>query len=192
MTTKLQLNIKHITLSIFASAVVSFSVAAAPASDTMFASAPGEYKRPSISTNDYRLTTDFSKTETAVRFIEFSGIDKNLSLLLLHDVKTENQVTEAISRIGFEKVKSKVVVAIKKAQLAHKSDWSAMLAGVYLNYFESSELQSILTEKESSPFFTKMIELQTAISKDVDTKGKRIFERARSQVMKTLKAELAV
>ena len=170
---------------------VTISAFAAPASSSLLAAAPKSIKRPATDISPYSFAAERSQQEAAIRFIEYAGIDKNLSLLLLNDVKTASEVTDAIERMGFEPVKTKVVDAIKRAQLSNKAEWTEMLATVYLNYFEGTELSSILTERESSPFFVKMVELQTAISHDVDVQGELIFKRARQQVLELLTKELA-
>ncbi|MCK0068977.1 hypothetical protein [Kordiimonas laminariae] len=191
MTLDFTVGIKRIAISLLAISAVSVSAFAAPASGALFAAAPKSIKRPVETVSPYSFGLERSQQETAIRFIQYAGIDKNLSLLLLNDVKTSAQVTDAINRIGFEAVKEKVVTAIKRAQLSNKAEWTEMLATVYLNYFEGTELSSILTERESSPFFAKMVELQTAISHDVDTQGKLIYKRARQQVLDLLTKEFA-
>lgn len=191
MTLDFTVGIKRIAISLLAVSAVTISAFAAPASSSLLAAAPKSIKRPAADISPYSFAAERSQQEAAIRFIEYAGIDKNLSLLLLNDVKTSSEVTDAIERMGFEPVKTKVVDAIKRAQLSNKAEWTEMLATVYLNYFEGAELSSILTERESSPFFVKMVELQTAISHDVDVQGELIFKRARQQVLELLTKELA-
>ncbi|WP_262689873.1 hypothetical protein [Kordiimonas aestuarii] len=123
-------------------------------------------------------------------FVRFTGAVKNLSLLLLHDVKEEAHVKAAIKQYGFEKVQDTVVSAIRTAQLQYGAKWADMLAGIYDTHFNARELRSILQEKESSPHFVKLIEEQDAIAQAVRIDGHDIYVAARAQVMSQLEAAL--
>lgn len=141
--------------------------------------------RPSSS----RLT---APADAAHDFVRFSGASKNLSLLLLHDVKNDTYVRAAIKRYGFAHVQDTVVRAIKKAQASYGTRWSDMLASIYDERFEDGELKSILREKESSPHFIKLLSEQDNIATDVREKGEGIFASARAQVMETLNSDLKI
>ena len=129
---------------------------------------------------------------TAQDFVLYTGIVKNLSLLLLHDVKDDVQVQAAIKRYGFDKVQNSVVKAIRLAQATHSRPWSDMLAGIYEDRFEASELKSILVEKEASPHFVKLLDQQDAIADAVKRQGKDIYAAARAQVMSQLSSALKI
>ncbi len=128
----------------------------------------------------------------ALDFVRHTGVVKNLSLLLLHDVKNEAHVQAAIKRYGFDKVQKTVVSAIRVAQLEHGAEWGDMLAGIYGAHFKASELKSILAEKESSPHFGKLIEEQDAIAAAVRADGQDIYAEARAQVMRQLEHALKI
>lgn len=128
----------------------------------------------------------------ALDFVRHTGVVKNLSLLLLHDVKNEAHVQAAIKRYGFDKVQKTVVSAIRVAQLEHGAEWGDMLAGIYGSHFNAGELKSILAEKESSPHFGKLIEEQDAIAAAVKADGQDIYTEARAQVMRQLERALKI
>jgi hypothetical protein len=136
-----------------------------------------------------RLTANVSP---ALDFVRHTGVVKNLSLLLLHDVKNEAHVQAAIKRYGFDKVQKTVVTAIRMAQLEHGAEWGDMLAGIYDSRFDAGELKSILAEKESSPHFGKLIEAQDAIAAAVRHDGQDIYAEARAQVMRQLERALKI
>ncbi len=130
--------------------------------------------------------------DAAFDFVRFSGASKNLSLLLLHDVKDDAFVKAAIKRYGFTHVRDSVIRAIKKAQVTYAASWSTMLATIYDARFDEGELKSILREKESSPHFVKLLDEQDNIASDVREKGEDIFASARAQVMATLSSDLKI
>lgn len=141
--------------------------------------------RPSSS----RLT---APADAAHDFVRFTGASKNLSLLLLHDVKDDAHVRAAIKRYGFSHVQDTVVRAIKKAQLSFGPRWNDMLASIYDERFEDGELKSILREKESSPHFVKLLDEQDNIATDVREKGGDILTSARAHVMAILSTDLKI
>ncbi len=185
----LKSHLKHIALGLTAAALFGFSASAAAGIKAVSTAAPSKIERLNLSA--INTNNAFSNQDTAIRFVEYTGIDKNLSLLLLSEVKTSPQVASAINEYGFETVKGKVVKAIKKVQQQNNSDWTLMLADVYLHHFNNLELQSILTERENSPHFAKMVELQSSISVEINTNGSTILNRARQQVFIQLEKELA-
>jgi len=128
----------------------------------------------------------------ALDFVRHTGVVKNLSLLLLHDVKEEAHVQAAIKRYGFNKVQKTVVQAIRLAQLTHGAEWGDMLAHIYDVRFDAAELTSILREKESSPHFGKLVEAQDGIASAVRHDGQEIYAEARAQVMRQLEAALKI
>jgi len=137
-----------------------------------------------------RVSADQPISNTlALRFVEMTGVYKNLSLLLLDEVKHSGTVQAAIKKHGFENVKLTVVRAIKKAQGDHAARWNTMLASVYQTHFGVDELNSILIKKEQSPHFKKLIDLQPTISSIVALKGENIFNDAHQQVMTLLSSD---
>ncbi len=147
----------------------------------------------SLPKSDYAATHqemfNTSSREAAIRFLRYTGTNKNLSLMLLNTVKHEGDVQSAIKQFGFNKVQGSVVRAIRGAQLSYDRKWNDMLADVYLLHFEAGELLSILKQKEQSPYFEKLISLQNEISEAVHSQGKGILAEAKQQVMAQLSAE---
>ncbi|WP_417450060.1 hypothetical protein [Kordiimonas sp.] len=126
----------------------------------------------------------------AQNFVRVTGAVKNLSLMLLHDVRHEAHVKAAIQQYGFQKVQATVVSAIRLAQLEYGAQWGNMLAGIYTARFKADELHSIVREKESSPHFIKLLSEQDAIAAAVKENGHDIYAAARAQVMMQLDAAL--
>jgi len=140
--------------------------------------------------NGYLPYPSENSLETALQFVRFTGLTKNLSLLLLNDVKNEIPVKAAIERYGMDKVQVSVVRAIRIAQNTYAREWNLMLANVYKSHFGGSELQSILAKREASPFFVHLVDLQTVIASDVKTEGGVIFSHARADVMRQVLLDL--
>ncbi|MFC3052766.1 DUF2059 domain-containing protein [Kordiimonas pumila] len=136
--------------------------------------------------------TNTASDAAALKFIEATGIYKNLSLLLLNEVKTSTPVQAAIRQHGFETVKTAVVQAIRVAQTTYAGEWNTMMAGIYNQHFNKDELRSILMEKEQSPHFEKMITLQPVIAAAVAVQGKAIFEEAQKTVLQQISTDFAV
>lgn len=119
----------------------------------------------------------------AEEFIRVAGLSKNLSLLLLQDIKNADEVNAAIDRLGMDRVQATVVTAIKTAQKSHESEWVQMLAGIYSEHFTSAQLRSIMVERETSPHFVRLIALQDTISAAVQEQGRAVFTQALDEVM---------
>lgn len=135
---------------------------------------------------------DIEGREAALEFVRNTGITKNLSLLLLHDVKDEAPVQAAIKRYGMSKVQSAVVRAIRHAQNAHAADWDEMLATIYQAHFDAAELQSLAQYRDASPHFVRLLELQEEIANAVKDNGRRIFNEARAEVMQAVQVSLPI
>lgn len=129
---------------------------------------------------------DVTQTDTyefALMFVRKAGLSKNLSMLLLEDIKQAEEVDNAIDRVGMDKVQAKVVRAIRLAQQAHETEWTELLARVYSEHFTANELKSILQERENSPHFARLFDLQKAIAQSIQLQGKSIYDQARSEVL---------
>ncbi len=124
--------------------------------------------------------------DTALKFILVTGIHKNLSLLLLHSVKDQPSVQAAVQKHGMDVVQNTVVQAIRAAKAKHGAEWNEMLARIYRGYFTDNELRSIMTERESSPYFAQLIDKHTLIATDTKTQGQSIFAAAKSDILENL------
>lgn len=126
--------------------------------------------------------------DSALAFVRGAGITKNLSLLLLQDVKNTATVQSAIKRMGMDRVQLHVIKAIRAAQKSHEGEWAKVLAGIYSQHFSSRELRSIMKKRDASPHFVRMLELQATISDAVLTHGRAVFSQAREDVLGDLDA----
>lgn len=133
-----------------------------------------------------------SSFDAAIEFIRVAGISRNLSLLLLEDVKTNKQVDAAIDRIGMDRVQRSVIRAIKAAQRSHEREWTELLAGIYSTHFDAAALRSILRERESSSHFLRLVELQDTIALAIRKQGAAVFAHALDEVMGDLTVQLAL
>ena len=123
-------------------------------------------------------------------FVRNAGLSKNLSLLLLEEVKNTSQVDAAIDRFGMDRVQLMVVQAIKSAHQSHEAAWVDVLAKVYSDHFTEAELASLMRDKEQSPSFTRLLTLQKTIGDSILSEGKTVFSHARTDVMDTLSLQL--
>lgn len=130
--------------------------------------------------------------DTALKFVLETGISKNLSLLLLHDVKNSAPVRDAIRQYGMDKVQATVVQVIRSVQASYGSDWNQMLASVYERHFDAHALQSLIQKRDASPHFIRLLDLQDEIAMAVKTNGNNILDKARADVMAGIKASLPV
>lgn len=152
---------------------------------------PGERRLQSTLSSTAFLNVEArGAMDTAIKFVRYTGLSKNLSLLLLHDVKDDAPVQGAIDKYGMKKVQGTVVKAIKAEQHKYSISWDQMLAGVYMQHFTTNELNSILAKREASPFFDRLLELQTVISEEIQENGKDIYVKARAGVMKQVSKQL--
>lgn len=135
-------------------------------------------------------TSSLGVLDTPLQFVLVTGIHKNLSLLLLHEVKEEPPVTEAITRYGMDKVQTIVVKAIRAAKSEHGAEWNEMLAGIYKRHFSDLELRSIMKEREASPFFGTLVEKQAIIAEEAKLGGKDIFSLAAADVLHRIASDL--
>ncbi len=122
----------------------------------------------------------------ALEFVKVAGLTKNLSLLLLEEVKQSVEVNAAIDRDGMDSVQGKVVHAIRSAQKTHGGEWADVLARAYSQYFTADEMQSILKERENSAHFIRLIQLQEKLAETIRLEGSTVFNQARSEVLGTV------
>lgn len=146
---------------------------------------------PGIS-DAFQLPYTSSRLDAALDFIRDTGIAKNLSLLLLHDVKDEAPVQAAIRRYGMDRVQTTVVQVIRSAQVEYGADWNRMLAEIYTAHFDVAALKSLTAQKDASPHFIRLIELQDDIAAAMKARGQGILSKARSDVMRQIRASLPV
>lgn len=127
----------------------------------------------------------------ALQFVESAGLVKNLSLLLLEEVKQSAEVNAAIDRDGMDDVQNKVVRAIRTAQKVHGGEWAEVLAKAYSQHFTAVEMQSILQERENSAHFIRLLQLQEQLADTIRIEGDAIFNQARSEVLGTVALRLS-
>ncbi len=157
------------------------------------ATAPATPKTPALTlhSNDALISTlPQSKDDIALRFVVATGAVKNLSLLLLNDVKHDAGVQEAIKRYGMAHVQNTVVKAIRATQRHYANDWGALLAEIYRAHLSDEELGDIISKRGTSRHFAKLLEQQEAIAADLSDRGHLIFTRARQDVMRQLETAL--
>ncbi len=128
-------------------------------------------------------SSNLGTLSTALKFVLVTGLHKNLSLLLLHDVKNQKPIQDVVKLHGMDKAQDAVVRAIRSAKNSHAAEWNEMLAGVYNRHFSDEELQSIMTERETSPYFDGLIEKQALIAAETQVHGKDIFTEAKADVL---------
>lgn len=128
--------------------------------------------------------------DIALRFVVATGAVKNLSLLLLDDVKHNAGVQAAIKQYGMVHVQNAVVKAIRATQREYANDWSALLAEIYRDHLSDEELDDILSNRTSSRHFVKLLEQQDAIAADLSDRGHLIFTRALQDVLRILETAL--
>lgn len=138
---------------------------------------------PSIPPMDASPFLSAITNETALNFVERTGITKILPLLILQDVKNRRQIRAAVSQYGMDKVQATVVEAIKQAQKQYAPKWNQLMASIYVEHFSAQELASILAKREASPYFPRLLELQTTISEAVNDRGHHMVNEARTDVM---------
>jgi hypothetical protein len=126
----------------------------------------------------------------ALNFIRQTGLNKNLSLLLLDTMKTDAVVVAAIKRSGMKKVQPVVVGAILQEQIKFKPAWDNALASVYSEMFSAQELSSLTTERDLSPHFSKLVEMQSQIGQQINQSAADILNAAERTVRARIEAEL--
>lgn len=133
--------------------------------------------------DSFSSLSSLRSNKVALTFIERTGITKNLSLLVLEDVKNRRQIRDAIALYGMDKVQSTVVDAIKAAQKAYAPQWNQLMAEIYVEHFNAAELVSILAKREASPYFPRLLDLQDTIANSVHARGDQMVASARIDVM---------
>lgn len=114
----------------------------------------------------------------ALSFVKSSGLDKNLSLLLLDAAKQDALVQDAIREHGFEQVKAIVVKAITEERTAHEEAWADMLAETYTQHFSAGQMSSIARGKAQSPYYDHLIRVQDEIAREMRDRGAEILAKA--------------
>ncbi len=171
--------------------------APATASSMVFAAAPTkpvrDYDVPAIGgtiEDSFLVQETHGSFAAAQVFVRNAGLSRNLSLLLLEDMKANADVDAAIDRFGMDIVQLSVIQAIKTAQKSHDAAWTDVLANVYGDHFTPQELASLMREKEHSPSFDRLLELQQAIGSRILSEGEAVLSHARAEVLGTLATQL--
>lgn len=158
------------------------------------ATVPAAPKTPvpsSLSQDALIATLPQSGQDIALRFVVATGAAKNLSLLLLEDVKHDASVQAAIKQYGMVHVQNAVVKAIRATQREYANDWSALLAEIYRDHLSDEELRDIISNRDASRYFVKLLRQQDAIAAELSDRGHLIFTQARQDVLRMLEAALA-
>lgn len=173
--------------SVFAKALMVFSIATVAVSMPAIAKtskAPSKIlSAPKTPVESISPFSDMRTSNFAITFVKRTGITKNLSLLVLEDVKNRREIRDAISLYGMDKVQSTVVEAIKAAQKTYAPQWNQLMAGIYGEHFSEAELASILAKREASPYFPRLLNLQDTIANAVHARGNQMVASARIDVM---------
>lgn len=174
-------------LGVFAKLAMVFSVSAlafsAPANASASKAPSKIVPTPSAPIESFSPFTGAPNTKVALTFVERTGITKNLSLLVLEDVKNRRQIRDAISLYGMDRVQSTVVDAIKSAQKIYAPQWNQLMAEIYVEHFSEAELSSIMTKREASPYFPRLLDLQDTIASAVHARGDQMVASARVDVL---------
>lgn len=126
----------------------------------------------------------------ALNFVRQTGLNKNLSLLLLDTMKTDTLVLAAIERSGMKKVQPVVVGAILQEQVKFKAAWDNALATIYGELFSAQELASLTIERDLSPHFSRLVEMQGQIGAQINQDAADILNAAEQTVRARIAAEL--
>lgn len=192
---------KKVALAMLGSCLVSFSGYATsssthiPALTSASVIASGTIG-PRRSSSDADIATPFLSTsnqagfDAAMAFVKKTGLNKNLSLLLLETMKRDRLVLSAIKTKGLKTVQGIVVNAIIREREQHKNNWEHILASTYSKFFRAAELESLAIEKEKSPYFARLISIQNEITVQVNTKGSTLLETAERNVKARIAADL--
>lgn len=180
-------------------AVVLFGLMAAfTAPQSLAANAPTMPSVDSLEVSLPDLTGAFlphsaaAPRQTALDFVRKTGISRNLSLMLLHDVKGRAAVQAAVKRYGMDTVQNTVVKVILSAQSQYGTEWEQMLAGIYQAHFGAQALRSLTVERDASPYFVRLLDVQDDIAQAVKEKGQAILQKARTDILAQIEATLPV
>lgn len=148
---------------------------------------PGGFSAPEMaSTESFGPTLELAATDarvTALRFIRETELNRNLSLLILNDVKTTPEVAALVERYGFEAAKTIVVRLIRDAQGTYGAAWDEVMADLYQQHFTAGELASLVADHEASPHFSRLMNLQADLGAGAREKGSTVIAAARARVL---------
>ncbi len=147
---------------------------------------------PSVTHIDVSPFLPEKTNEAALNFVARTGITKSLSLLILQDVKNRHEIRDAISHYGMDKVQATVVEAIQQTQKYYAPQWNQLMASIYVEHFNAQELASILAKREASPYFPRLLDLQTTITDAVNARGSKMVTEARIDVLSQVADALPV
>jgi len=184
--------VSSIARGTFCAAFLCFAASAAAAATTAAAPVgPRTVNTPTFDNSALMPTLPQATTDVALQFVVKTGVTKNLSLLLLNEIKHDAAVQAAVARHGMTRVQNAVVKSIRIAQRDYADDWNSVLASIYREHMAANELADIIAKREASPHFIKLLDLQDKIATALTSRGEKIFSRARQDVMRRLVTELA-
>jgi len=171
----------------------SFAHTAVPGTLSTYADAhASKYK----GTPSYSLPTPFldapsiEQFDAALTFVRSTGLNKNLSLILLESMKHDSLVVNAIKNKGLKQVQNIIVHAIISERIHFESDWDQILANTYSQFFTANELISLARDKSQSPYFSRLVELQGEIAQRINTDGVNILSAAKRSIKSRVAADL--
>jgi hypothetical protein len=120
----------------------------------------------------------------AIVFVSETGLGNNLSSLALRVANNMETYSVIVEKIGESKASTLVNKHVRKSVENHQDEWNENMASSYLEYFSTIELNSILTEKSVSPYFSKFRRKQKDVGASMQKKSNKLLQRVVSRAMK--------
>lgn len=129
--------------------------------------------------------------KAAVAFVEKTGLGNNLERMALRVAMNTQTYRMLDADIGKSDAASLVKKHIRIVTQSYQNEWNDNLAEAYLDHFSIEELNSIYTEKKSSPYIEKFQAKQKDVGASMQVRSKVLLQKVVAEALKNAFSERA-
>ena len=124
-----------------------------------------------------------SELVAAVQFVRQTGANRNFKLFLSQAAARTTTLQGLVAMHGFEEVRPVLESEILSVISKYGDLWDENLASSYLEFFSPGELESILKDKQESPYAQKFRAEQDAVGRSMQKLSESILKDALGEVL---------
>jgi len=148
-------------------------------------SADQSTEEPEIKPSPPPLSFSEEDIQTGIEFVRNSGANKDFKDILFQGALHTQTFATLYMDHGLP-----VLTSLKEEaeviSLKYQEQWERNLATVYLGSFSANELESIMKNKNLSPYFSKFVNIKRELKLRIEDLSKSLFATAVSEILMAL------
>ena len=125
-----------------------------------------------------------SSEDDAIAFVNKAGLGRNLSKIALRVATNTQTYRIMVADLGKSEASILVGKHLQKSVGNHQKEWNKNLANSYLEFFSGVELNSIISEKSDSPYFSKFRNKQKDVGGRMQEKSNKLLQKIVAEALK--------